>query len=133
MSDPQVEAVSEDRALAQEQLASADPEALASTKADIKTGVVDFFGEKFHVAEKTGALPMLMWSHAADAEEDSNEAAAAIWLMLEDVIHETEFKRFVKTGLKNKAGVDELMTFCGAAMEAITGNPTAPQDGSPTS
>jgi hypothetical protein len=139
MSDTQqepfgeLEAPSEDRELAQSQLADADPEALAGKKDDIKTGVVDFFGEKFHVAEKVGAIPMLMWSKAADTEVDGHEGMAAVWLMVEDVIHEKEFKRFVRTGLKNKAGSDDLFKIINSAMELISGNPTEQQDGSASS
>jgi hypothetical protein len=134
MSDIQPEAVpSEDRELAQAQLEVADPEALAGEKDDIKTNQVDFFGEKFHVAEKTGAIPMLMWAHAADTEVDGPEGMAAVWLMVEDVIHEKEFKRLIRVGLKNKASSEDLFKLINAAMELVTGNPTEPQDGSPSS
>jgi hypothetical protein len=133
MSEQLPEAPSEDRELAQSQLADADPEALAGKKDDIKTNQVDFFGEKFHVAEKTGAIPMLMWAKAADTEVDSSEGMAAVWLMVEDVIHETEFKRLIRVGLKNKAGSEDLFKLINASMELITGNPTEPQDGSATS
>jgi len=133
MSEIQTEAPSEDRELAQSQLASADPEALAGKKDDIKTGVVDFKGEKFHVAESIGAMALISWGKAADLEESGNEALIAVYDMLEDVIHEAEFKRFKKTALKSKANMEDLMTLLSAAMELVTGNPTEQQDGSATS
>lgn len=136
MSETMPEAAAADQTdaeLAQAQLAAADENALASTKEDIKTGVVDFQGEKFHVAEKIGAMALLSWGKAADLDEEGNEALIAVYDMLEDVIHEDEFKRFRRVALKTKADMGDLMTLLGAAMEAVTGNPTEQQDGSASS
>jgi hypothetical protein len=125
----------EDRALAKVQLASADEEALAGTKADIKTGVVEFKGEKFHVAEKIGAMPLLEWAAAADTDTEDPAALASILRMLEDVIHEDEWKKFRTHARKVKADADELLNVINAAMEIISGTPTeqpAGSSGSPT-
>jgi hypothetical protein len=136
MSDTMPEAAAADqtdRELAQAQLATADDSALAGTKEDIKTGVVDFKGEKFHVAEKIGAMALIAWGKAADLDESGNEALIAVYDMLEDVIHEDEFKRFKRVALKSKADMEELMNLLSAAMEMVSGNPTEQQDGSASS
>ena len=122
-----------DRELAQAQLATADDNALAGTKADIKTNVFDFYGEKIHVAEKLGAMALLSWGKAGDLDDGSNEALIAVYDMLEDAIHEGDFKRFKRTALKSKADMEDLMKALGSAMELVTGNPTEQPDGSASS
>lgn len=121
---------SQDRELAMAQLDSADDEALAGTKEDIKTEVFDFFKDKFHVAEELGALPSLMWAAASDKDEDDPQAFSAVYAMLEDVIHPADWKRFLQHGLKNKAKIPHLMEAVDKAMEVITGNPTEEDTGS---
>jgi hypothetical protein len=120
----------EDRALAQVQLNSAGEDALAGDKEDIKRNQVEFKGEKFGVADEIGAIPMLMWAAASDTDTEDPAGLAAIWVMLEDCIHEDDWKRLVKHGLKTKAQGDELMELINRAMELITGNPTEEDNGS---
>lgn len=120
----------EDRDLAKLQLVSADEDALAGDKKDIKTGQVEFKDAKFHVAEKIGAMPMLEWAGAADLDTDGPEGLAAIFRMLEDVIHEDEWKKFRTHARKTKADADELLDVINRGMEIVTGNPTEQPSGS---
>ena len=120
----------EDRKLAEVQLESADKDAVKSGKDEIKTGKVEFAGEKFHVATKIGAMPMLEWAAASDMDTEDPAALAAILRMLEDVIHESEWKRFRALARKSKVEADELLDVINKAMEIITGTPTEEPDGS---
>lgn len=120
----------EDRALATAQLDSADEEALAGTKEDIKTGVFEFFNEKFHAAEKLGSIPTLMWAAASDKDINDPQGLSAVYAMLEDCIHPSEWKRFLQHGLKNKADFEQLTEAINKAVEIVTGNPTVEDAGS---
>jgi hypothetical protein len=125
-------AVSEDRELAQAQLKSADEKALAVDKDEIKTGKIEFRGEKFHVADEVGTLPFLLFAAAQDMPADGPDGMAAIWHMIEDVLHEKDYPRFLQYALKlrPKVTADELLELMNKAQEIIAGTPTAQPDGS---
>ncbi len=122
----------EDRKLAKIQLEGSDETAVKASKNEIKTGIIEFAGQKFHVAEKVGSMPLLEWADAADRDLESqgSEGLAAIYRMLQDALHESEWQKFRAAARAAKADTEELIDVINKAMEIVTGNPTGQPSGS---
>lgn len=90
---------------------------------------VEFFGERFRIAEDTGIMPLLMFAASAENGLDSRDMSglAAMWAMVKDCIaDEVEWRRFVRHAVVHKAKADDLMTVVNRTVEIITARPTTP-------
>lgn len=87
---------------------------------------VEFAGEKFGMAEKIGAMPLMRFAKVAKAGGDSNnlDGLAAMYDLLEQVIDPAEWARFQEHADKVRADGDQLMTVVGEVFAAIADRPT---------
>ena len=87
---------------------------------------VEFAGEKFSMAEKIGAMPLMRFAKVAKAGGDSNnlDGLAAMYDLLEQVIDPSEWARFEEHADKVRADGDQLMQVVGEVFAAIAERPT---------
>lgn len=120
---------------------------------------IEFFGEKFRLADSIGMMPLLRFANASKNGLDSEdmEGMAAMYAMIRDVIHrpalfeadgttrildpltgkpaydEHEWNRFVETATDSKAEGEDIMGFINQAMPVIAARPRKrPGDSSPS-
>lgn len=110
--------------------------AAAGTDVDVVGGAlrVEFMGEKFRVAEKLGAMPLLQYANAAreGLDSDSMEGLAAMYAMIRDCIADDEWKRFERHATSTRADQAELLNVVTDVVAILTARPTVPPgDSSP--
>lgn len=113
---------------------------------------LEFFGEKFRLADKVGLAPMIRFGHAANRGLDSDdmEGLAAMYSLIRSVIHrpplldddgrpmrdengrklrdEAEWQRFMDLADDELADGDDIMGFVNKAMEVMAARPTKPRE-----
>jgi len=107
-------------------------------------GKVEFCGAYFRMAESIGLMPLLQFAHAAKQGLDSSdmEGMAALYAVIRDCIDQTrpqkdvdgelvddgpsEWDRFQRHAIDQKAGGEELMPVVQRCIEAISARPTRP-------
>lgn len=113
---------------------------------------LEFFGEKFRLADKVGLAPMIRFGHAANKGLDSDdmEGLAAMYSLIRSVIHrppladehgmqrrdengrklrdESEWQRFMDLADDELADGDDIMGFVNKAMEVMAARPTKPRE-----
>lgn len=126
--------------------AQADAEGVTGVVAD-GFDYVEFYGQKFRLAERVGIMPMLAFGNAARAGLDSDdmEGLAAMYGLIRSVIHrpplldehgqrqvnengkalrdESEWNRFAELADDELADGDDIMGFVNAAMEVMSARP----------
>ena len=109
---------------------------------------LEFFGERFRLADKVGLMPLIAFGNAANAGLDSDDMAgmAAMFRLIRSVIHrppmlddngermrdengrilrdETEWQRFQAVADDEMAEGEEIMAFVNKAMEVMSARPT---------
>lgn len=137
-----------------------DPESVTSHDAQAAAeGVVledgdylEFYGEKFRLADKVGLAPMIRFGMAANRGLDSDdmEGLAAMYSLIRSVIHrpplvddhgqqqvdengrklrdETRWNYFLEIAEDELAGGDDIMAFVNKAMEVMAARPTKPRE-----
>ena len=90
------------------------------------TETVEFHGAEFHVAEKVGLMPLMRFAKVAKSGVDSNEldGLAAMFDLLEQVIHPDDWSRFEQHAADLRADGDELMGLVSKVMSVIGERPT---------
>lgn len=110
-------------------------EVQAATEGVITAEVVDnrpqieFMGEKFFIAAKTGIMPLLKFAAAADKGLDSTDykGLAALYVMVRDCIDgEAEWLRFEQLAIDSKAEADDVFGVINQTVELLTARPTTP-------
>lgn len=91
---------------------------------------IEFLGETFRVSEKAGIMPLLKYSAYADSPALIGQAAAALYAMLKDTIHEDDWDRFERHTMERKAGMDDLEGVVVKCVELLTARPTVPPSAS---
>lgn len=110
---------------------------------------VEFFGQKFRLADRVGMMPLLAFGNAAKKGLDSDdfEGMAAMYRMIRSVIHrpplfdehgqrqvdeggktlrdESEWNRFQELAEDELAEGDDIMGFVNRAMEVMSARPTS--------
>lgn len=88
---------------------------------------LDFMGESFRIAARTGIMPLLKFSASADRGLDSRDykGLAALHAMVKDCIDgEMEWTRFEAHAIAQKAEADDLFDFVNRVVELLTARPT---------
>jgi hypothetical protein len=86
---------------------------------------VPFKDELFLIDTDQGLMPLMEWSVANDSENpEMGPQLAALFYMLQDVVHPEDWDRFRKHARKTRAKGDDYAKFQEAAAEAITAVPT---------
>ena len=91
---------------------------------------LEFMGKMFRLSDKAGILPMLKYSHYADQPALIGPAAAALYSMLKDTIHEDDWDEFERHTTESKAGMNDLREVIVKCFELLTARPTPPPSGS---
>lgn len=113
---------------------------------------LEFFGEKFRLADKVGLAPLIRFGHAANKGLDSDdmEGLAAMYSVIRGVIHrpplldehgqqqvddngrklrdESEWNRFMEVAEDEQAEGDEIMDFVNRAMGVMSARPRKPRE-----
>lgn len=113
---------------------------------------LEFYGEKFRLADKVGLAPMIRFGAAANRGLDSDdmEGLAAMHSLIRSVVHrpplldehgqqqvdvngkklrdEKEWNRFLDLAEDELADGDEIMDFVNRAMEIMAARPTKPRE-----
>lgn len=113
---------------------------------------LEFFGEKFRLADRVGLASMIRFGHAANKGLDSDdmEGLAAMYSLIRSVIHrpplvddkgapqrdengrrlrdESEWQRFMDLAEDELADGDDIMGFVNQAMEVMAARPTRPRE-----
>jgi hypothetical protein len=105
----------------------------AAAEGVVDAETVEFFGEQFRVAERVGLMPMMQFAHAARSGLDSDdmEGLAACYAMIRDCIHPTDWPRFERKAIDERAEGDDIFGLVQRAMEIITARPTRRPSASP--
>lgn len=128
-------AKSADRAAAALQRATTDEEVKSGTVVEPSAGkplIVKLRDKEFRVDDELGAMAMFEWAAASQLAVDDWEGLAAIFAMLQDVIHPDdwqEFRHYARTA-RPKVQADDLIKVINDATELIGGRPTEPSTGS---
>jgi hypothetical protein len=134
-----------------------DPEPTTQTVQAATEGVVEsdadyveFFGEKFRLADAIGIMPMVQFGYASKKGLDSDdmEGLAAMYSLIRSVIHrppliedgekvrdesgrplrdEREWQRFVELAEDELADGEDVMGFVNRAMEVMAARPRKPR------
>lgn len=113
---------------------------------------VEFFGEKFRLADRVGLMALVKFGHAANKGLDSDdmEGLAAMYSMIRSVIHrpplhdehgqrkvdengktlrdESEWQRFQDVAEDELAESEDIMGFVSRAMEVMAARPRKPRE-----
>ncbi len=113
---------------------------------------IEFFGEKFRLADRVGLMPLIKFGNAANKGLDSDdmEGLAAMYSMIRSVIHrpplydehgarrvdengkvlrdESEWHRFQELAEDELAEGDDVMEFVNKAMEVMSARPRKPRE-----
>lgn len=107
-------------------------------------GKVEFMGAYFGMARSIGLMPLLQFAHAAKQGLDSSdmEGMAALYAVIRDCIDQerpqkdvdgdlvddgpSEWDRFQRHAVDNKAGGEELMGVVQKCISALSARPTTP-------
>ncbi|MFC9973540.1 hypothetical protein ACFVH6_21865 [Spirillospora sp. NPDC127200] len=87
---------------------------------------VEVLGDHYRVGEKVGLMPMMRFAHVAKQGTDSAdmEGMDAMYQMLRDCIHPSDWDRFERDMTAKKADDHDLMTCVQQAMTIISARPT---------
>ncbi len=120
-----------DRAAAQIQAALTDDDVKSGTVV-AKKYVVKLRDREFQVADELGAMAMFEWAAASELSLDDASGLAAVFAMLEDVIHDDDWRefRYFARAARPKISGEELIQVINDASEVITGRPTEQPSGS---
>lgn len=124
----------------------------ASEGVTVDSDFVEFYGQKFRLAERVSMMPLLAFGNAAKQGLDTDDMAgmAAMYRMIRSVIHrpallgddgqpqrdedtgetirdESEWHRFERVADDEMAEGEELMQFVNQAMEVMSARPTKPR------
>jgi hypothetical protein len=100
------------------------------------TETLEFQGERFHIAERVGLMPMMRFAVFAKKQmrqqaeghestgEDEIESLAAAYQLLEQCLHPVDWERFVDHATLVHADMDEMMEFVGEVMAVVASRPT---------
>lgn len=112
---------------------------------------VEFYGEKFRLADRVGLMPLIKFGNAANKGLDSDDMAglAAMYSMIRAVIHrpplydehgqrqvdengktlrdESEWNRFSELAEDELAEGDDIMAFVNQAMSVMSARPRKPR------
>ncbi len=93
---------------------------------DLTTETVEFLGERFHVAERVGLMPMMTFAKVAQSGVDTDSIAglAAMHDLLEEALHPDEWDRFQNHARKERASGEELMAVVGEVAVIVAARPT---------
>lgn len=113
---------------------------------------IEFYGEKFRLAERVGLMPMLAFANAGKKGIDSDdmEGLAAMYALVRSVIHrpvlhdehgqrqvdengralrdESEWNRFESLAIDENAEGDDIMAAVNQAMEIMAARPRKPRE-----
>lgn len=94
--------------------------------------VVEFFGERFTIADRIGLMPLMRFAKVAQAGVDSADLAglAAMYDLLEQCLAEDEWRRFQVCADKNRADGEQLMGVVAEVMGKLSARPTSRPSGS---
>lgn len=84
---------------------------------------ITYKGKKYKVAEKIGVWPLMQFSNAAESGLTLGEqkGLAALYAMLQDVIHEDDWGQFQEDMRASKTGdLNGLMNLANQAVELLT-------------
>jgi len=87
---------------------------------------VECMGGRYLIGDKVGLMPLMRFASASKAGVDSNdmEGLSAMFDMLHDCIHPTDWDRFVREMTEKQAEGDDLMPVVGRVIEMLTARPT---------
>lgn len=87
---------------------------------------VEFCGEKFRVADKVGAMPIMRFAKIAKAGVDANEldGLAALYDVLEQCIHPSDWYRFEQHADAQHADGEQLLAVVQEAFTLMAQRPT---------
>lgn len=87
---------------------------------------VECMGGFYLIGDKVGLMPLMRFASASKAGVDSNdmEGLSAMYDMLHDCIHPTDWDRFVREMTEKRAEGDDLMPVVGRVIEMLTARPT---------
>ena len=129
-------AKSADRAAAAIQRAATDEEVKSDTVVEgipaDKPLMVKLRDKTFRVDDELGAMAMFEWAAASQLAVDDWEGLAAIFAMLQDVVHPDdwqEFRHFARTA-RPKVQAEDLIKVINDATELIGARPTKRSTGS---
>lgn len=100
------------------------------------TETVEWYGERFHVAERVGMMPMMRYAAFTKRQmqrqrngheptgEDEIEALASSYELLERCLHPNDWERFEEHASAVGADLEELMEFVGQVMVVVANRPT---------
>ena len=88
--------------------------------------LVEFYGEKFTMADRIGLMPLMRFAKFAKAGVDSADMAglAAMYDLLEQCIDPADWERFEACADKHRADGEELLEVVTAVIERLTDRPT---------
>lgn len=113
---------------------------------------IEFFGEKFRLADRVGIMPLVFFGNASKKGLDSDdmEGLAALYSLIRSVIHrpplydengqrrrdangralrdESEWNRFSELAEDELAEGDDIMEFVNRAMEIMSARPRKPRE-----
>jgi hypothetical protein len=113
---------------------------------------IEFYGEKFRLADRVGLMPLVKFGHAANKGLDSDdmEGLSAMYSMIRSVIHrppvydehgarkvdengktlrdEGEWQRFQALAEDELAEGEDIMAFVNRAMEVMAARPRRPRE-----
>jgi hypothetical protein len=81
--------------------------------------------QKFRLREKVGAMAMFKWSAASELSSDDPRALGAVYALLKSLIHKEDWGKFEEYALNEDADAESLIEVITAALETISGRPTA--------
>jgi hypothetical protein len=81
--------------------------------------------QKYRLREKIGAMAMFKWSAASELSSDDPRALGAIYALLKSLIHKEDWQKFEAQALDEDADAEDLLNVITAALEAVSGRPTA--------
>jgi hypothetical protein len=93
---------------------------------------VECMGGRYLIGDKVGLMPLMRFASASKAGVDSSdmEGLSAMFDMLHDCIHPTDWDRFVREMTEKRAEGDDLMPVVGRVIEMLTARPTKRASGS---
>lgn len=87
---------------------------------------VECMGGRYLIGDKVGLMPLMRFASASKAGIDSSEmeGLVAMYDMLRDCIHPTDWERFERDMTVKQAEGDDLMPVVGRVIEMLTARPT---------
>lgn len=90
------------------------------------TETVALAGERFHIAERIGGLPIMRFAKAARQGVDSDDMAgmAALYDLLEQCIHPDDWARFEAHADRERADGEQLVQVVAEVLQLVAARPT---------